>query len=267
MKTTFPGCQIFPILALTLLFIPALPAQSNTSAESNGVTNSGENQPPPPPEFPHGGPMSRLTKDERQQLKAAHDKAIQQNPALETQMKAAHQAMEEARKAMEAAMIAVDPSVEPILKKIAPPKFRKWMGGDVGNGTNSMCSNAASCSMTSGQGSQGWHGEPPGFAKLTPAEQIQLKAVHEQVKKDPMVVSAHEAVRNAKTPEERYAAQQALHQVMHDAMLKADPSIASILEKLHPQGTPGGQQEPPPPGEGSGANSGGQGMMPPPPPQ
>jgi len=64
--------------------------------------------------------MGGLSPAEKAQVKAAHDKAIQQDPSLEQKMKDARQAMESARKEMHAAMIKADPAIAPILEKMHP---------------------------------------------------------------------------------------------------------------------------------------------------
>lgn len=184
--------------------------------------------------------MANLSEAERAQVKAAHDKAIQQNPALDQKMKAAHQAMEEARKSMHEAMIAVDPTVESILAKMMPPK---WGGKhDVGPGNaNGQVRGVAPGSTNSSGWQQAGHHEPPGMANLSETERQQLKSLHEQVKTDPSVIAARQAKQGATTPEARNAAEEALHQAMHDAMIKADPSVEAILSKLHPAGGNVGQ--------------------------
>lgn len=196
--------------------------------------------PPPPPQGGGNGPMANLSEAERAQVKAAHDKAIQQNPALDQKMKAAHQAMEEARKSMHEAMIAVDPTVESILAKMMPPK---WGGKhDVGPGNaNGQVRGVAPGSTNSSGWQQAGHHEPPGMANLSETERQQLKSLHEQVKTDPSVIAARQAKQGATTPEARNAAEEALHQAMHDAMIKADPSVEAILSKLHPAGGNVGQ--------------------------
>lgn len=73
------------------------------------------------------------------------------------------------------------------------------------------------------------------MANLSEAERQQVKAAHEQVKNDPAVAAAREAMKSAATPEARQAAEKTLHQASRDAMVKADPSIEPILEKLHPK--------------------------------
>ena len=191
-------------------------------------TNTGTNgtPPPPPPEGPgqHGrgpGPLANLSEEDRQRVKAAHDAAIQKDPSLEQGMKDARQAMENARKAMQDAMIAVDPSVAPILAKTNPKQGGPDQKGPEGNGPKPW--------------KRGGPGQ--GMANLTENEREQLKAAHEKVKNDPAVIAAHEAKKNATTPEARHAAEEALHKAAREAMIKADPSIAPILEKLHPIGS------------------------------
>jgi hypothetical protein len=71
------------------------------------------------------------------------------------------------------------------------------------------------------------------MANLTEQERMQLKAAHEQIKGDPSVVAAHEAVKTATTPEARHAAHEALRQAADAALLKVDSTLGPILEKLH----------------------------------
>lgn len=203
-----------------------LALRAQEMAQGNTPSNNQEAPPPPPGPGPRG-PMANLTEQERTQLKAAHDKATQQNPALEEAMKSAHQAIEKARKEMHDAMVAIDPSVAPILAKIEAPKWGgqgKGQHGGPGKG---------------GDGSGGQrHAPPPGMANLTEQERTRLKAAHEQIKSDPSVVAAHEALKTATTHDARHAAHEALRQAADAALLKADPSLGPILEKLHQAGPP-----------------------------
>lgn len=223
---------------LLLLLAGLLLATSPLSLRAQN-TNA-QATPPPPPKGGGHGPMANLSEDERAQVKAAHDKAIQQNPALDQKMKAAQQAMEEARKSMHEAMIAVDPTVEPILAKMMPPKWGGKHEGGPGN-ANGQVRGVAPGSTNSNGWQQAGHHEPPGMANLSETERQQLKSLHEQVKTDPSVIAARQAKQGATTPEARNAAEEALHQAMHDAMIKADPSVEAILSKLHPSGGNGGQ--------------------------
>ena len=148
-----------PLPALLLVLIAFTPLRAQMETNANAPMNEGN----PPPSGERHGPMAQLSDAERAQVKAAHDKAIEQDPSLQQKMKEAHDAMEAARKGMNEAM------------------------------------------------------------------------VHEQVKNDPAVATAHEAMKRATTPEARQKAEKALQSASRDAMVKADPSIGPILDKLHPK--------------------------------
>ena len=141
---------------------------------------------------------------------------------------------------MHDAMIAIDPTVEPILAKMMPPKWGGKHEGGPGN-ANGQVGGVAPSSTNSNGWQQAAHHEPPGMANLSETERQQLKSLHEQVKNDPSVVAARQAKQGATTPEARNAAEEALHQAIHDAMIKADPSAEAILSKLYPPGGNGGQ--------------------------
>jgi len=180
--------------------------------------------------------MALLTMAERQQLKAAHDKAMQQDPTLEIKSAALHKAMDEYRTAMRDAMIKADPTVGPILEKIAPSR-RAWGAvpppSNLATNTAGM-TNASAMPPPNAKGG----GVPPGFAYLSPAEQQQIEAIRDKVKTDPSVLAARNTLMQATTPESRRSAFEALHHAIHDAMVKADPSIEALLEKLHTGGIP-----------------------------
>lgn len=192
---------ILTMLAGWLALPLAVRAQTSTNAA-------------PPPRGDHG-PMAGLTKEEREQVRAAHDKAVEQDPTLEQKMEAAHKAMYDA-------MIAVDPAVAPILDKMKP---RKW-GRNQGGGPDQKGKR-----IRDERGGEPRHG-PPGIANLTEGEREQLKALHEQVKANPTVSAAHEELKRAATPQARRSAEEALKKASHDAMVKLDPTIEPILEKL-----------------------------------
>ena len=81
------------------------------------------------------------------------------------------------------------------------------------------------------------HGRHPrkDLANLTEAERQQLKAAMKQIKDDPQLVASREAVKEAQTKEARMAAKQENRKIRHDLLLKADPSLAPILAKIHPE--------------------------------
>jgi len=223
-------------LATLFGLLLSVPVMAQTpSPQPSATPTPGINSPPPPPAL--RGPMAKLTDAERQQLKAAHDKAIQQNPSLEEAMRAAHQVMEKARKDLNDAMIAVDPSVAAVIAKIAPPK---WEGGQHGSMVGSEGQRGPGASGDKG----GSHG-PPGLANLTDAERQQLKAAHDKVKDDPSVVAARDAMKSASTAEARRSAGDSLRQAVDAAMLKVDSSLGPILEKLHQAPPPSPQGQPP----------------------
>ena len=205
--------QLIVTLIAGMLALP-VHAQTSTNAE-----------PPPPPQGDRG-PMGNLTKEERQQVKAAHDKAVAQDPTLEQKMEAAHKAMYDA-------MVAVDPSVAPILDKMKPGQ----MGGSGGKHDGPPSPDQKGNRGGNGPAGDPRHG-PPGMANLTESEREKLKALHEQVKSDPAVSAAHAALKTASTPEARRTAEEALKKASRDAMIKADPTIEAILEKLHPGAGP-----------------------------
>jgi Spy/CpxP family protein refolding chaperone len=198
------------LLAATLLSLsfPLVAKAQEMTPPDAAATNDAA----PPPRPGPRGPMANLSEEERSRLKAAHDQAIRQNPGLEA-------AMEKARKDMHDAMLAADPSIEPLLAKIAPPKH--W-----------------------GEGKGGAHRDgdkrhaPPGLANLTAQEREQLKTAHQAVKDDPSIVTAREAVKSATTPETRRAAHEALREASDAAMLKVDPTLQPILDKLHQKQQP-----------------------------
>ena len=229
-------------LALALSGLVSLQAQSAT----NPATSSPPSPPAPPaPPSPYGGhgPMSILSDAERGHLKAAHDKAIQQNPVLEKKLRAAQQTLKEANDELHVAMIAVDPSVEPLLAKMMPPKAAPKREGGQGNQANPggatspspSPQNTPAMTNTNAWQSPARH-EPSGMAVLTENERRQVKLLHGQVQNDPAVVAAREAKQSAVTSEARNKADEDFRRAMHDAMIKADPSVEPILSKLQPRG-------------------------------
>jgi hypothetical protein len=70
------------------------------------------------------------------------------------------------------------------------------------------------------------------LAALNDQERSQLKAAMKQVKNDPQLVSAREALKDAQTKEAKKAAHDTLRQTRRDLLLKADPSLAPALDKM-----------------------------------
>jgi hypothetical protein len=65
------------------------------------------------------------------------------------------------------------------------------------------------------------------WAALTPDEQARVKAAHEKAMQDPAVKAAEA---EKKTDHKAYA------KAVHEATLRADPTVGPLLEKLHPHG-------------------------------
>jgi len=97
------------IAALTLCLVSPLWAQADDSSDST---------PPPPSGHHRGHGGAPLTKDERTELKSAHDAALQANPDLAAEEKQLHQQWKDYAKKMHDAMVKADPKVEPILEKM-----------------------------------------------------------------------------------------------------------------------------------------------------
>jgi Spy/CpxP family protein refolding chaperone len=98
------------IAALSLCLTAPLWAQSDDSSDSSST--------PPPAGHHHFGGFGGLTQDERTELKAAHDKALQDNPDLATEGKQLHEQMRAYMKKMHDAMVKADTNVGPILDKL-----------------------------------------------------------------------------------------------------------------------------------------------------
>ena len=67
---------------------------------------------------------------------------------------------------------------------------------------------------------------------LTETERQQLKAAMKKIKDDPQLLAARQAIKESQTKEAKIAAHQALNQTRHDLLLKADPAIQPVLDKI-----------------------------------
>jgi hypothetical protein len=73
------------------------------------------------------------------------------------------------------------------------------------------------------QGEGGKHHHNGQFANLSADEKQKLQAAHEKAMQDPGIKAAHDKMRQA---------HKEFRDAMHAAMLKADPSIQPILDKM-----------------------------------
>jgi hypothetical protein len=64
------------------------------------------------------------------------------------------------------------------------------------------------------------------WASLTEVERAKIRAAHQQAMADPVVQAAHERLKQARKE---------FREIMRPAMLRADPSIQPLLEKLCPE--------------------------------
>jgi len=153
----------------------------------------------------------------RARFEAARDKAMQ-DPAIQDLKKKADAAGEEFRAAMRDAMMKADPGLAELLKERMGKQLR--------------------------DGKDGKHPEPPGFANLSEGDRQKLMSAREKAKNDPAVQAAEAKKDAAKSPEERQAAGQEFHKAMKDAILKADPSLAPVVDQLKPPKPPKHGQPP-----------------------
>jgi len=149
----------------------------------------------------------------RARFEAARDKAMQ-DPAIQELKKKADSAGEEFRNAMRDAMMKADPGLAELLKERMQKRSRD---GKEGKGAK-----------------PGRRPEAPGFASLSEGDRQKLMSAREKAKDDPAVQAAEAKKDAAKSPEERRAAGEEFHKAMKDAILKADPSLASVLDQIKP---------------------------------
>ena len=99
-------------------------------------------------------------------------------------------------------------------------KIRQWMMIPILGGALQL----VAFSEVSQQTGKGWHHNQQGrLANLSPAERQELEAARQKAMQDPIVQAAHEKMEQAR---------QAFQNAIDAAMLKADPSIQPILDKM-----------------------------------
>lgn len=160
--------------------------------------------------------LENLPPEARQRFEAAREKALR-DPAVQELRKKSETANREFFDAMRRKMLEIDPSLEEIVKNAR--------GG--GKGPKDMK-----------QDRRDGGREPGGFGNLTDAEKEKLMAAREKAKADPAVVAAGKMKGQAGTPEDRKAASEEFRKAMHSALLKADPTLGPILEKMAPKAPP-----------------------------
>ncbi len=160
--------------------------------------------------------LENLPPEARQRFEAAREKALQ-DPAVQELRKKSETANREFFDAMRKKMMEIDPSLGEIVKNAR--------GGEKGP------KNMREERREGGR-------EPGGFGNLSEGERQKLMAAREKAKTDPAVVAAEKKKGEAGTPEDRKAASEEFRQAMHTALLKADPTLGPILEKMGPKPPP-----------------------------
>lgn len=225
-------------------------------------------QPPPPgpgpgPGGPQGGGRDgkmrdkmreNLSPEDRARFGAAREKAMQ-SPEIQELKKLTDKANRDFFEAMRKKMLEIDPGLADIIKKLEVDKKGRPDGKMDKDGKGEK----GKMDRKGGGGPP----PPPGLANLTDAEKEKLMAARAKAKEDPAVKAAEQAKEAAKSPEERKAAMQAYRDAMHQAMLKADPTVEPILKKLGPPPPPKGPGGPAgEPAEADADNMGGMGGPP-----
>ncbi len=190
--------------------------------------------------------LENLSPENRQRFEAAREKAMQ-DPALQELRKTADKANRDFFKAVRDKMIELDPDLANIVKKNFVPPGKGPKKNEVAGGAEMDApSNAAKLGdggpKADGKG-KGWHGPkggggPTGLASLTDAERQQYMAARETAKNDPAVQAAEKKKQEATSPDARQAAAEEYRKTMTAAIVKADPSLATVVEKMAPPAPP-----------------------------
>lgn len=209
-------------------------------AASLGVMASGLAQTPPPQPPPTQGKsgergrdrmkerfLENLDPEARERFQKVRQQALQ-DPAVQELRKKADEANREFFKAIRDKMQELDPGLAEIIKEKVKNRPDAGPGKGWGDG-----------------------GKGQGFGNLSEEEKARLMAAREKAKADPAVQAAEKKKEEAPNPQERMTAGGEYRKAMHAAMLKADPSLEPILEKMEPPKAP--VPQPPAPG-GDGDN-------------
>ena len=211
-RNFFPGGRFHPlsVMRITLFSLALLSGVLCLRAESPDLR----------PEGRKGGDMRQKMKerflenlppDIRQRFEAAREQAL-----LDPKIKELHADVEKANRAFFDAMRARMKEIDPGLAEIVRDYAREGKGPK----------NAPE---------RGGEGRGAGFGNLSDAERQQLMAAREKAKADPAVMAADAMRSEAATPEARQAAADTFRKAMHTALLKVDPTIGPVLEKLGPR--------------------------------
>jgi hypothetical protein len=203
MDMTFRSFPVFAGFAAAFLSVSFVAAQDvSPSSSPPALTPSGAQ---------NGGGENRpwdanLPPELRARVKAAKDKALQ-DPQLQKLRDEAQQKMAAYWSALKEGILKADPGLKDEFQKLKGehPAWQRPMRKD----------NGAS-----------------GMANLGDSEKQQLANAHRVAENDPSVIAAKTKMDATSDPSQHRAAEETYHQAMHTAMLKVDPSLQPILEKL-----------------------------------
>lgn len=213
--------------------------------------------------------MENLSPENRERFEAAREKALQ-DPELQELRKNADKAGREFFKAMRDKMLEIDPGLADIVKNNAGkgPKVAKNDEGAAPGMSESPETSKKDGDEGKGPKGQGrWHHKPKegsggtGLASLTEEERQKYMAAREKAKEDPTVQAAEKAKQGAETPDARQRATEEYRKAMNDAIVKVDPSMAPLIEKMTPPTPPKLNATNTPTGTMEGANAAPQMQM------
>jgi len=197
-STTFTAPLLAAAALATLTCAGAAFAQAQQNAAAGDGDGAGRQQ------WRREQRLALLTPDERTRLKAAHRTALQ-DPAVQAAKAQRDQTRKAFRQTLRAAMLKADPSIGPTLDKL---RAARGQGGPVRGRMEQRLS------------------------VLNDAERAQLRAARQGAHSDPAVVAAQQQMMGATTPEDRRQAHRLMAEAMRNAMLRNDPSLGPVLDKL-----------------------------------
>lgn len=162
-----------------------------------------------------------LSPEDRQKLRQARQAGLA-DPAVQAAKASGDKRA--AAEAMRAAMLRSDPSVGPILDKVRTGKRQESLG--------SQTPVPGAVVTTKGGGAKRGGATGQQLAFLPPDERTRLVSASRTAQSDPKVVALRQQWTSAATPEAKTQAGKAYRAGLRDAMLRNDPSLAPIVQKV-----------------------------------
>lgn len=182
--------------------------------------------------------MENLSPENRERFESAREKAMQ-DPALQELRKEADRANRDFFKAVRDKMMEIDPGLADIVKNNFNPSPGKGPKPEEMPPQNAPIGHEGP-RPPEGKGGRGTKGggTMPGLARLNDTEREQYLAAREKAKSDPSVQAAEKKKQEADTPAARQSASEAYRKAMTDAILKVDPTLAPLVDKMTPPAPP-----------------------------